>query len=167
MAPLFGMMAMDVNHDGNLDLVGVGNFYWTDVVIGKYDAGKGLTMLGDGKGNFKPLLLNQSGFIVDADARALARVETKNNQSLFVISQVLDSIKMFRQNDAVASKRIYPTQNERYAVLYMEGNKKRKLELSYGSGYLSQSSRSVVISSAIKQVEFYDSKGSRTRQVSF
>lgn len=166
-APLFGMMAIDVNHDGNLDLIGVGNFYWTDVVIGKYDAGKGLTMLGDGKGNFKPLSLNQSGFIVDADARALARVETKNNQSLFVISQVLDSIKMFRQNDAVASKRIYPTQNETYAVLYMEGNKKRKLELSYGSGYLSQSSRSVVISSAIKQVEFYDCKGNRTRQVSY
>lgn len=166
-APLFGMVAMDVNHDGNLDLMGVGNFYWTDVVIGKYDALKGLTMLGDGRGNFKPLSLSQSGFIVDADARAMARVETKNNQSLFVISQVLDSVKTFRQNDAVASKRIYPKQNESYAVLYLDGNKKRKVEMGYGSGYLSQSSRSVVISSEIKQVEFYDSNGKRTRVVSY
>jgi len=166
-APLFGIQTIDINHDGNLDLMAVGNFYWTDVVIGKYDALKGLTMLGDGKGNFKPLNLNQSGFIVDADARALARVETKNNRSLFVISQVLDSVKLFRQNNAVASKRIYPNQNESYAVLYLDGNKKQKLELSYGSGYLSQSSRSVIISPAIKQVEFYDNRGSKTRTVSY
>lgn len=166
-APLFGMQAIDVNHDGNLDLIAVGNFYWTDVVIGKYDALKGLTMLGDGKGNFKPLSLKQSGFIVDADARALARVETKNNQSLFVISQVLDSVKTFRKNDAVVSKRIYPKQNESYAVLYLNENKKRKMELGYGSGYLSQSSRSVVIYSETKQVEFYDSNGNKTRVVSY
>jgi hypothetical protein len=166
-APLFGMMPLDVNHDGNLDLIAVGNFYWADVVIGKYDALKGLTMLGDGKGNFKPLSLSQSGFIVDADARSLARVETKNNQSLFVISQVLDSVKLFRQNEAADSKRIYPKQNEVYAVLHFSANKKQKLELGYGSGYLSQSSRSVVISSAVKQVEFYNSNGERTRLVNF
>ena len=166
-SPLFGMISMDVNNDGNLDLIAVGNFYWTDVVIGKYDALKGLTMLGDGHGNFKPLSLNQSGFIVDADARALARIETKNNQSLFIVSQVLDSIKMFKQQDAVLSKRIIPKQNESYAFLYLDEQKKQKLELGYGSGYLSQSSRSIVISSAIKKVEFYDHNGIRTRVVDY
>jgi len=166
-SPLFGMISMDVNNDGNLDLIAVGNFYWTDVVIGKYDALKGLTMLGDGHGNFKPLFLNQSGFIVDADARALARIETKNNQSLFVVSQVLDSIKMFKQQYAVLSKRIIPKQNESYAFLYIDQQKKQKMELGYGSSYLSQSSRSVVISSAIKKVEFYDHNGIRTRVVDY
>lgn len=166
-APLFGMMAIDVNNDDNLDFVGVGNFYWTDVVIGKYDALKGLTMLGDGKGNFKPLSLQQSGFMVDNDARALARVETINNRSLFIISQVLDSVKIFKSNDVSNLKRIYPAQNETYAVLYMDGNKKRKLELSYGSGYLSQSSRSVITGAGINKVQLYNGNGTKTREIDF
>ena len=166
-APLFGTMAMDVNNDGNLDLIGVGNFYWTDVMIGKYDALKGITLLGDGHGNFKPLPLTQSGFVVDNDARALARIETKNNQSLFLISNVLDSLKIFKENSTDKFKRIYPSANETSVVLSLDGNKKRKLELNNSSGYLSQSSRSVVINSAIKAAEFYDSKGNKTRVVNF
>ena len=164
-APLFGMLAMDINNDGNLDLIAVGNHYWTDVVIGKYDALKGLTMLGDGHGNFKPVPLHKSGFIVDNDARALVRVESKNNKSLFIISQVLDSVKMFKSNSEIPLERIYPAQNETYAILYLEENQKRKLELGYGSGYLSQPSRSIIITPGIKYVELYDSKGNKTRVV--
>ncbi len=166
-APLFGTMAMDVNNDGNLDLVGVGNFYWTDVVIGKYDALKGITLLGDGHGNFKPLPLQQSGFLVDNDARALARVETKNNQSLFVIPQIMDSVKVLKTNNEKAFKRIYPKPNETYAVLILDGNKKRKLELANTSGYLSQSSRSLIVSPGIRYVELYNSKGNKTRIINF
>ncbi len=166
-APLFGMMAMDVNRDGNLDLLAVGNHYWTDVVIGKYDALKGLTLLGDGKGNFKTMPLKQSGFIVDSDARALTRVETKNNQSLFIISQVLDSVKIFKSNAASDSKRIYPSQNETAAVLYMEGNKKRKMELGHGNSYLSQSSRSIIVPLGINKVELYNGNGTKTRELNF
>ena len=74
---------------------------------------------------------------------------------------------MFKQQDAVLSKRIIPKQNESYAFLYLDEQKKQKLELGYGSGYLSQSSRSIVISSAIKKVEFYDHNGIRTRVVDY
>ena len=166
-APLFGMMAMDINEDGNLDLIAVGNHYWTDVVIGKYDAGKGLTMLGDGKGNFKSVPLIQSGFLVDADARALARLETKNNQSFFIISQVLDSVRVFKSNVKSELKRIYPTQTETYAVLFFEGNKKRKQELGHGNSYLSQSSRSIIVAPNISKVELYNGNGIKTRELSF
>jgi hypothetical protein len=166
-APLFGMIATDINHDGNLDLVAVGNFYWTDVVIGKYDALKGLTMIGDGKGNFNAVPLDQSGFIVDKDARALARIETKSNQSLFIVSQVLDSVGIFIANTEKSFKRIQPSIKESYALLSLEGNKKRKLELSFGTGYLSQSSRSVILSAGVKNVEFFDVNGNKTRVVNF
>jgi enediyne biosynthesis protein E4 len=166
-APLFGMVAMDINDDGNLDLLGVGNFYWTDVVIGKYDALKGLTMLGDGKGNFSAMPLAKSGFIVDADARALARIETKQHQSVFIVAQVLDSLVMFKQQPFAKQKTINPQKAESYAMVGLAGDKKRKSELTYGSGYHSQSSRSVVVTSAVKSLDFYDSKGIRTRTIKF
>jgi enediyne biosynthesis protein E4 len=166
-APLFGTMVVDVNNDGNLDLVGVGNFYWTDVVIGKYDALKGITLLGDGNGNFKPLPLNQSGFVVDNDARAMARLETKNNQSLFITSTILDSLKIHKPVKLDGLKRIYPAKDEVAVIVGLNGNKKRKMELDNGSGYLSQSSRSVIVLPGMKYAEFYNSKGIKTRVINF
>ncbi len=136
-------------------------------MIGKYDALKGLTLLGDGHGNFKHLPLQQSGFVADSDARALARLETKNKQSIFLVSQVLDSIKIFKRNNLNDAKRIYPTRNETYAILNLKGNKKRKLELSLNSGYLSQSSSSVVALPGIESAYFFDSNGNRTRVIKF
>ena len=86
---------------------------------------------------------------------------------LFLISNVLDSVKIFKSNSTDKFKRIYPSSNETSVVLSLDGNKKRKLELNNSSGYLSQSSRSVVINSAIKAAAFYDSKGYKTRVVNF
>jgi|TARA_B110000093_G_scaffold150581_1_gene164609 hypothetical protein len=100
-APLFDTKVLDINKDGNLDILGIGNFYWTDVVIGKYDALKGLTMLGDGLGNFKTVDLDKSGFVVDSDARTFATLKTTDNQSLFIVSQILDSLKIFKQNKII------------------------------------------------------------------
>ncbi len=61
-APVFGMMAEDVDEDGNLDLLMVGNDYGMDPYTGRMDAFNGLYLKGDGKGNFQPLTLAQSGF---------------------------------------------------------------------------------------------------------
>ena len=71
------------------------------MVIGKYDALKGLTMLGDGLGNFKTVDLDKSGFVVDSDARTFATLKTTDNQSLFIVSQMLDSLKIFKQNKII------------------------------------------------------------------
>ena len=64
-------------------------------------------------------------------------------------------------------KRIYPAQNETYAVLYMDGNKKRKQELGHGNSYLSQSSRSIIVAPGISKVELYNGNGIKTRELSF
>jgi enediyne biosynthesis protein E4 len=150
-----------------LDLLGVGNFYWTDVVIGKYDALKGLTLLGDGKGNFRPVSLHQSGFVVDSDAKAISRIETSNNQSLFLIMQNLDSLKLFKDNTSVGLKRIQPTPMEAYAIIYFRNGSKQKNEFGYGSSYLSQSSRSIIVPKNAKKIEWFDNNGKPTRQTEF
>ena len=117
-APLFGMIATDINHDGNLDLIGVGNFYSADVIIGRYDASKGLTMLGDGKGNFRPVSLNQSGFIVEGDAKGIGRIETKRNGSLILVTQNGDSLKIFKDNTTVNGLTGFIQKNEMYALVH-------------------------------------------------
>jgi hypothetical protein len=52
LAPMNGMLAEDVNQDGFLDLVQVGNDYGNEVFIGRLDASVGWVFLGDGKGGF-------------------------------------------------------------------------------------------------------------------
>ena len=54
-APVFGMMSEDLDGDGNLDVLMVGNDYGMDPYSGRHDAFNGLCLKGDGKGNFQPM----------------------------------------------------------------------------------------------------------------
>lgn len=92
-APIQGMVVEDVDGDGNLDVAMTGNFFYAEVERGRYDSFKGLIMLGDGKGGFKPMKLTDSGFVVDGDARDLIKLKvgesdmliaTQNDDSLLV-----------------------------------------------------------------------------------
>lgn len=163
LAPLFGMAAEDVNGDGFLDLVGVGNFYATDVVIGKYDALKGLTMLGDGKGDFKSLPLGRSGFVVDGDAKTLTRLETGKG-SLMLVGLNADSLKVFKVNTQ-KWRRIIPDKGEEYAFLLLNNDNKRKIEFSFGNTYLSQSSRTAIIPPGVKGMEIFNGNGTLSRKI--
>jgi hypothetical protein len=166
-APLFGMVTEDVNNDGNLDLLAVGDFYGTDVVTGRYDALKGLVLLGDGKGNFKPATSDQSGFVADGDSKAFVRIESAGKRSFFLVGQLGDSIKIFEDRTSGGLQRVFPAPGEATAIAYTTGNKERKIELGLGASYLSQSSRAIVITKDIRQINFFDRKGSKTRSLIF
>ncbi len=166
-SPIFGMLACDVNHDGNLDLIAAGNFYGTEVVTGRYDASTGLVLQGDGKGNFISLNITQTGFIVDGDAKALSRIEMANKSSLLLVTQNSDVIKFFKETTAVFSRSVIPTQQEFYAMINFKNGSKQKRELSFGSSYLSQSSRNIIVTGDIKSVTFYTAIGVKTRTFEF
>ncbi len=91
LAPVNDILADDVNHDGSLDLLLVGNFYYAEVERGRYDSFKGLYLTGDGKGNFYPVSLTESGFVVDGDARRIIKVNHFEN-ALYIASQNSDSL---------------------------------------------------------------------------
>ena len=69
------MIADDFDGDGNLDVLINGNDYGTEVSIGRYDALNGLLLKGDGKGNFKPLSILQSGIYIPGDGKALVKLQ--------------------------------------------------------------------------------------------
>lgn len=52
--PTMAFEVMDINQDGHLDVLGVGNIYEAEVETIRYDANTGYILLGDSKGNLTP-----------------------------------------------------------------------------------------------------------------
>jgi len=88
-SPIYGMVAKDFDRDGNLDLLLTGNFFGTRVKYGRYDANKGLLLLGDGKGSFKAVNNLESGLQLAGEIRDIAVVR----------QGVLDQLMVFAQNN--------------------------------------------------------------------
>ena len=76
------IIAEDIDGDGNLDLVIGGNMYGSEEETVRNDAGIGLYLKGDGKGNFEPVKAMNSGLFIDGDVRAIKSIhfgKEKNN----------------------------------------------------------------------------------------
>jgi hypothetical protein len=96
-APVYGMLASDVDGDGKPDLLLAGNFDGVKPEIGKMSAGYGLYLRGDGKGHFMPERELQSGFFVPGQARDIQRVRTRTG-SVYVVARNNDRPLIFRSN---------------------------------------------------------------------
>ena len=70
-APVNGIAVGDYDGNGTLDALLVGNDYTADVATGRYDASEGWLLRGDGKGDFAPMGAQESGFLVNSDARSV------------------------------------------------------------------------------------------------
>lgn len=76
-APVQDIQVRDINQDGLLDAILVGNLYGAEVETVRYDAGTGLCLLGDGQGHFRPVTVQESGLYAPYDARRLALLNGK------------------------------------------------------------------------------------------
>ncbi len=86
-SPIYAIHSLDVNKDGNQDLILGGNLEKTRVSIGQFDANHGMLFLGDGKGNFKYITQAESGFSVKGDVRDIKVVKNKEKTTvLFSLS---------------------------------------------------------------------------------
>ena len=66
-----GIVADDIDKDGNIDLVIAGNMYGSEVETVRNDASIGLYLKGDGKGNFEPVTYRNCGLFLDGDIRGI------------------------------------------------------------------------------------------------
>lgn len=145
-APIYGVTITDIDDDGNLDVLSVGNSYASETLTGFYDAGIGNYLQGDGSGNFKAVPVTQSGFFVDGDAKALSQLALPNGDEIFLATQNRDSIKVYRRSGNLPGglTNVIPGALDNSATLSLKNGKKRKQEFYYGNSYLSSSSRIVV-----------------------
>ncbi len=159
-SPIFGIMVADVNQDGNLDITAVTNDYSTETLAGWYDAGIGLYMQGDGKGHFQSIPASRSGFFVDGDAKAMARLQLANGKPMHLVTQNQGPLKAFVQNSIREPTKTLPLRpDDAYAEIVFANKQKRKEEFTYGCSYLSQSARIFAIPDNATQITIVNSKG--------
>lgn len=166
LAPIYGMQPDDIDGDGNLDLLLVGNDYGTEVFTGRYDAFAGLYLKGNGEGGFTPVTIRSSGFFVDGDAKAIAQLINAKGRKLTLVTQNNDSLLIFAAKDSVAEQDQVVTLQPldcMATITYRNGEKQVK-EFYYGQTYLSQSSRKLKLTNDIISVLIKDFSG-RTRKV--
>lgn len=93
-SPIRGILAHDVDGDGNLDLVVAGNLYETDPNTPRLDAGNGLWLQGDGRGHFTPVPPRESGFLAPRNVAGLALMQTPAGSAVLV-ANTGDSLQAF------------------------------------------------------------------------
>ncbi|MCS6917629.1 MAG: FG-GAP-like repeat-containing protein [Chitinophagales bacterium] len=147
---MYGMVPLDVNQDGNVDLVAHGNFFSNETEVEKQDAFMGLTLLGDGTGKFTVMPLKESGFLNNKDGKALALIYV-GKEKRPVILGTNNNDAMFAHELMHKPAVLELTYNDRYAELLLADGRKQRHEVHLGSGYMSQNSPRLAYNPAVVQ----------------
>ncbi len=154
---LNGMVVDDFDGDGNLDVAISGNDYGTEVMTGRYDAFNGLMLKGDGKGNFKPLSIQQSGIYIPGDGKALVKLRGAKGDYLLAASQNKGALKIFELKRRPRIVALQPF--DAYAIIKYKNGKISRQEFYNGTSFLSQSARFMNIDATMQSVQITDSFG--------
>ncbi|WP_034061417.1 VCBS repeat-containing protein [Lacinutrix jangbogonensis] len=83
-SPIMGIELEDINGDNKIDIVAAGNLYEAEVETVRYDAGRGVCLIGDGENNFKPLTPEVSGFFAWNNVKSITKI-TLDNKKCFIL----------------------------------------------------------------------------------
>jgi len=161
---LNGMVADDFDGDGNLDVMINGNDYGTEVSIGRFDALSGLLLEGDGKGNFTPLSILQSGIYIPGNGKALVKLLSATGNYLVAASQHKDVLKVFELQRKIKTVKV--NADDLFAIIKYKNGTVEKKEFYYGSSFLSQSANFIEVNENMAAITITSGKG-QSRSVSF
>ena len=157
-APLFGLSTGDFNDDGNEDIIINGNDFGVEVGQGRLDALNGLMMLGNGKGNFLPQSIQESGILIPGDGKALVSLTNAKGKEILIASQNKGKLKCFEKAKIISTVKL--RNNDFHAQIFYKNGKRRKEEFYYGNSFLSQSSRELNYDkNIISSIEIVDYRG--------
>ncbi len=95
-APVYGILVHDFDQDENLDLLLTGNFFGTRVKYGRYDANRGVLLLGNGKGSFNPVPNSKSGLNITGEVRDIISVQLPKNERLLLLARNNDTLLTYK-----------------------------------------------------------------------
>jgi len=161
---LNGMTVDDYDGDGNLDVIINGNDYGAEVNVGRYDALNGLMLKGDGKGNFSPQSILQSGIYIPGDGKALVKLQSSTGSLMLAASQNSGPLKLFELKRKVKNVKVNP--DDMSAVITYKNGLTQKEEFYYGMSFLSQSARFIMVNEDVSSIQITNSRGA-TRKLTF
>ncbi|HUS34680.1 MAG TPA: VCBS repeat-containing protein [Verrucomicrobiae bacterium] len=144
----FGVCVADFDGDGNEDIFLSQNFFATTSDTSRLDAGRGLWLRGDGKGNLKPVPASESGVKIYGEQRGCAVSDFDGDGRIdLAIAQNGNQTKLYRNVGARPGLRVRllgPAQNPSAIGAAMRlsfGKRSGPIrEIHAGSGYWSQDS---------------------------
>lgn len=74
----------DFNQDGNLDVALAGNLYQSEVETPRNDAGYGLLLTGDGKGQFTAKRFSESGLFIKGDTKVIKPIKVGETEAMLI-----------------------------------------------------------------------------------
>ena len=79
------ILVNDYDKDGYLDILLAGNLLVSEVETPRNDAGYGLFLKGNGKGDFSPVSANDSGLFIPGDVKAMGMIQ-KGSQDKYILA---------------------------------------------------------------------------------
>ncbi len=148
LSPAFGIVAADFDGDGGEDILLSQNFFAVESQSSRCDAGRGLLLKGDGKGNLRPVPGQESGIAVYGEQRGAAAADfNRDGRVDFAVTQNANATKLYRNLGAQPGLRVRlagPPGNPTGigAVLRLRSGDRfgPAREIHGGSGYWSQDS---------------------------
>jgi len=162
-APVYGILAEDINFDGLLDLVLVGNAFNTEAVYGRYDASIGTVLLNKGGAIFEVVESSTSGFKALGDSKSMVRLDMYNGQSLILVGKNNGPLDNYIIMDSAEHTKVAFQKNESSAKVFLNNGMERKEENVLGTGYLSQTSNSIVAARVVDSVQFFNANSKLVR----
>ena len=153
-APAFGIVAADFDGDGAQDLFLSQNSFAVGSGMTRQDAGRGLWLRGDGKGNFQPVSGQTSGLIIYGQQRGCAVADFDNDGRMDIaVTQNNAETKLFLNRRGAPGLRIRLAGIRENALgigavirTGHGGNWGPATEIHAGAGYWSMDSSTVVSS---------------------
>lgn len=100
MSAVNGIELSDVNEDGHMDVLLAGNLFVAEVETVRSDAGLGVVLIGDGKGDFKALSAEQSGLYLSKDVKDIQLITLgKDKRKGLLVANNDDKLQVIRKNN--------------------------------------------------------------------
>ncbi len=107
-APAFGLSVADFDGDGNEDLFLSQNAFVMGMSLSRQDAGRGLWLRGDGKGDFKAVPGQSSGLLIYGEQRGCAASDFDLDGRVDIaVAQNNGKTKLFRNRHGIPGRRIH------------------------------------------------------------
>ena len=95
-SPIQNAIVTDIDHDGQKEILAVGNFYPFRVQLGREDGGTGILLQWDKKAGKLTESRLKKGVFIDGDIRDALQVQTAAKDNLIIVSKNNDSVQVIK-----------------------------------------------------------------------